>query len=210
MGHRPAPCSKEGLSMNDFILTTQRIRKYYRFAYLAEMFYFFLDLMPGFVRSYVMKILLGACGTHVIIDYKCYIRPPKYVKIGSDIYIGRGVRIFAYSEEHSVTISDHVLIGPDVLLTVLGHDHSTKDLPNQYGRIFIGENVWIGARAVICPGVEVGHGAVVGAGAVVTKDVPPDTIVAGVPARPIGQRPSESVINQQRHSPTTDRSRGHA
>ncbi len=175
--------------MGDYILSAKRIRKYYRYAYLAEMFYFVLDLMPGFVRSFVMRFMLGSCGTHVIFDYKCYIRPPKCVKLGTDIYLGRGVRIFAYNQEYSVTIGDRVFIGPDAYLTVLAHDYSTPELKNIYGSIDVGKNVWIAARAVICPGVTIGEGAVVAAGAVVTKDVPAYTVVAGVPARPIGQRP---------------------
>jgi len=180
------------MTMDDYILSNKRIRKYYRYAYLAELFYFVLDLMPGFVRSFVMKFMLGRCGKNVIFDYKCYIRPPKCVHIGSDIYLGRGMRIFAYNQEYTVTISDHVFIGPDAYLTVLAHDYSTSRLKNIYGSIFVGENVWIAARAVICPGVRIGNGAVVAAGAVVTKDVDPYTIVAGIPARVIGQRPSPS------------------
>jgi len=174
--------------MKETILTSPRIRKYYRSAYLAETFYFILDLMPGFVRSTLMKHLLGSCGDHVIFDYQSYIRPPKYVNLGSDIYIGRGAKIYAYNKEHSVTIRDHVLIGPDVLLTVLGHDHSTPMLTNEYGRILIGENVWIGARALVCPGVTIGDGAVIAAGAVVTDDVLALDIVGGIPARPLGKR----------------------
>ena len=173
------------------ILTRERIINYNRYAYFAEIFYTFLDWMPGFVRFFVMKFLLGKCGDHVIFDYQSYIRPPKCVYLGNDIYIGRGAKIFAYNEEFSVTISDHVLIGPEALLTVLGHHYSTPNYENQYGKIMIGQNVWIGARAVICPGVTIGDGAVIGAGAVVTKDVLSYEIVAGVPARPIGQRSLE-------------------
>jgi maltose O-acetyltransferase len=59
------------------------------------------------------------------------------------------------------------------------------------GAVTIGDRVWIGYRAIILPGIEIGEGAVVGAGAVVTKDVPPFTIVAGNPAVKIGDRPRD-------------------
>lgn len=174
--------------MRATILTKVRIRRYYRYAYLGEMFFTISDLMPGFVRSYIMKSVLGKCGTDVLIDYKCYLRPPRNIYLGDDVYLGRGVQIYAYNEAYCVTIGDHVLIGPEALLTVLSHDYATPNLTNKYGAICVEKGVWIGARAIICPGVTVGEGAVVAAGAVITKDVSPYEIVAGVPAKPIGKR----------------------
>ena len=70
----------------------------------------------------------------------------------------------------------------------LGHDPQSSTFGDRGGDVIIGDRVWIGYGALVMPGITIGEGAVVAAGAVVTKDVEPFTIVAGVPAKPIGQR----------------------
>jgi acetyltransferase-like isoleucine patch superfamily enzyme len=106
--------------------------------------------------------------------------------------IGRGVGIAtgAFIEEsrpNRVTIEDGVNIGPKAM--ILAHDSSLHcirpDLPIRFGDVLIKKMAFIGAGAIILPGVTVGEGAIVAAGAVVTKDVAPGTLVAGVPARQI-------------------------
>lgn len=104
--------------------------------------------------------------------------------------IGEGTRLMIRalaSEPYLVTIEDEVLISADVLL--LTHDGATwvqRDLHagvNKYGRIRICRRAFVGARAIVLPGVTVGERSIVGAGSVVTRDVPPNVVVAGVPAR---------------------------
>ena len=86
-----------------------------------------------------------------------------------------------------ITGSD-VSIGPEATILTLGHDPQSPDFADQGGDVIIGDHVWIAYRAIILPGVRIGDGAVVAAGAVVSKDVEPYTIVAGVPARQVGER----------------------
>ena len=81
-----------------------------------------------------------------------------------------------------------VSIGPEATILTLGHDPQSPDFADLGGDVIIGDHVWIAYRAVILPGVTIGEGAVVAAGAVVTRDVEPFTIVAGVPAHKIGER----------------------
>jgi maltose O-acetyltransferase len=88
----------------------------------------------------------------------------------------------------AIRTGDDVSIGPEAAILTLGHDPQSPDFSDRGGDVNIGSRVWIGYRAVILPGVSVGEGAVVGAGAVVASDVDPFTIVAGVPARKIGDR----------------------
>jgi maltose O-acetyltransferase len=81
-----------------------------------------------------------------------------------------------------------VSIGPEASILTLGHDPQSPVFADRGGDVLIGNRVWIGYRVIILPGVTIGEGAVVGAGAVVTKDVEAYTIVAGNPARKIGER----------------------
>jgi maltose O-acetyltransferase len=87
-----------------------------------------------------------------------------------------------------ICIEDDVSIGPEATLLTLGHDPQSPDFADRGGGITIGTRAWIGYRAVILPGVKIGEGAVIGAAAVVTKDVEPFSIVAGNPAKFIGKR----------------------
>lgn len=109
--------------------------------------------------------------------------------VGEYTFIGRDVEIEVST---SILIGRHCLIGPGVYITDHNHDLSARgpmfQAPCIHGPVTIEDNVWIGARAIILPGVTIESGAVVGAGAVVTRSVARDTIVVGVPARPIRSR----------------------
>jgi maltose O-acetyltransferase len=87
-----------------------------------------------------------------------------------------------------IKIGSDVSIGPEASILTLGHDPQSPDFGDRGGNVVIGDRVWIGYRAIILPGVTIGDGAVVGAGAIVTKDVEPFCIVAGNPARKVGER----------------------
>ena len=110
------------------------------------------------------------------------------VRIGRNSLIGRNCTLDARSP---LTIGDNVSISPEVMILAGTHDVNDPTFPpSPVGphAVAIEDHVWIGTRAMILPGVTVGRGAVVAAGSVVTKDVPPLTIVGGVPAKPLGTR----------------------
>ena len=88
----------------------------------------------------------------------------------------------------AVRTGNDVSIGPEATILTLGHNPQSPDFADLGGDVTIGDHVWIAYRAVSLPGVTIGEGAVVAAGAVVTRDVEPFAIVAGVPARKIGER----------------------
>ena len=130
---------------------------------------------------------------HVLAMYipfgriKRYLYRKRGTKIGKGVDIATGVFIEeAYPE--LVTIEDNVDIGPNVI--IVAHDSSYRtvnpELPTIKKRVVIKRNSYIGAGAIILPGVTIGESSIVAAGAVVTKDVPPRTVVAGIPARVIG------------------------
>ena len=102
--------------------------------------------------------------------------------IGKNVTINKGATILSPGQ---VVIEDNVLIGPEVKITTVDHDLLDRHNLFHFGKVTIKENAWICIGAIICPGVTIGKNAVVAAGAVVTKDVEPNTIVGGVPAKVI-------------------------
>jgi acetyltransferase-like isoleucine patch superfamily enzyme len=111
------------------------------------------------------------------------------VTLGDFVFIGAGSEI---DIAHRVTIGAHTLLAPGVFITDHTHNAARGILLQDQGirsaPVVIGDDVWLGTKAVVLSGVTIGDGAIVGAGAVVTKDVPAHAIVAGVPARVIGER----------------------
>ncbi len=121
------------------------------------------------------------------IDENFGLFPPFYTDYGKNIIFGKNVFINAgckFQDQGGIVIGDRVLIGHNVVLATLNHSQNPKKRANLIpGSIHIGDDVWIGANVTVCPGVSIGNGAIVAAGAVVTKDVPANTIVGGVPAK---------------------------
>lgn len=118
------------------------------------------------------------------------IFPPFYTDCGKNITVGNHVFFNSgcnFQDQGGITIDDGVLIGHNVVLATLNHCMISEQRANlEPAPIHIGKNVWIGANAIVLPGVTIGDGAVIAAGAIVTKDVPANTIVGGVPAKKIG------------------------
>ncbi len=112
---------------------------------------------------------------------------PLYINCGKHITIGKNVFInfdCTFLSLGGITIEDDVLIGPKVSLVTENHPLDPKERKGLIGKpIHIKKNAWIGANATILPGVTIGENAVVAAGAVVSKDVPDNTIVGGIPAK---------------------------
>lgn len=107
----------------------------------------------------------------------------KNTVFGERVFINSGCR---FQDQGGITIGDDAFIGHNVVLATLNHDIDPDKRATTAPRpIVIGTKVWVGANATILPGVRVGDGSIVAAGAVVTQDVPPNVVVAGVPARKI-------------------------
>ena len=115
------------------------------------------------------------------------VLPPLYIDYGKPVAIGRRCFIqqcCTFFGRGGITIGNDVFIGPKVNLITINHEVNPDNRSATYGRpIVIEDKVWIGINSTILPGVKIGYGAIVGAGRVVTKDVPAMTIVAGDPAR---------------------------
>ena len=115
--------------------------------------------------------------------------PPFHTDFGLNITVGKGVFINSgctFQDQGGISIGEGSLIGHQVSIATINHDMDpAKRASMSFRPVVIGKDVWIGDHASILPGVTIGDGAVVAAGAVVTKDVPPRTVVGGVPARVI-------------------------
>ncbi len=115
--------------------------------------------------------------------------PPFHTDFGKNIHLGKNVFINSgchFQDQGGIYVGDDVLIGHGVVLATLNHDLDPDRRADMHpAPIRIGDKVWVGSHSTILPGVTIGEGAVIAAGAVVTKDVPARTIVGGVPAKVI-------------------------
>lgn len=136
-------------------------------------------------RLALLRSLLAACGEDIVIE------PPFFVDYGCNMRVGK-----AFYANHNlvvldgapITFGDHVFIGPNCCFTTAGHplDPAQRNAGLEYAKpITIGNNVWIGMSVQVLPGVTIGDNAVIGAGSVVTKDIPAGMLAYGVPCRPI-------------------------
>lgn len=114
------------------------------------------------------------------------------IRLGHGAHIGANCSLWAGQTRGVITAGDNLLLGPNVTITAANYDfHAGTPVTKQpmtEQPVTIGHDVWIGANATILPGVAIGDGAIIGAGAVVTGNIDAATVAAGNPARPIGQR----------------------
>ena len=141
------------------------------------------------VKMYLYKALFKEIGKRVIFDPYDHFSY-ETISLGSDVFIGSGAKFSA--SESSITIGSKVMFGPNV--TIMGGDHNTsvigrymydvkEKLPENDLPIVIENDCWIGANSIILKGVTIGEGSIVGAGSVVTQDVPDFSLVSGNPAK---------------------------
>lgn len=135
-------------------------------------------------REKLLKEMFGSIGEG------CYIEPPFHANWGGKhVYMGKGVYAnfnLTLVDDGNIYIGDYVMFGPNVTIATAGHpvEPHLRQRALQYNAdIHIGNNVWIGAAAVILPGVSIGDNSVIGAGSVVTKDIPEGVVAVGNPCR---------------------------
>ena len=129
-------------------------------------------------------------GKNVTIWNNVQIDSPSKLTIGDNVSLNRNAILHAGGK---IVIGSNVLIGPGVIIYSQNHSYSdSKELIINQGyntkKVTIFDNVWIASNAIILPGVTIGEGSIIGAGSVVTKDVKPNTVVAGNPAVVIKKR----------------------
>ena len=138
---------------------------------------------PEEVHGFMTEILGKRLPQSTTVLPPFYIDYGKPVSIGEDCFIQQCCTFFGRC---GITIGNGVFIGPKVNLITINHDTDPENRSATYGKpIVIEDKVWIGINSTVLPGVRIGYGSIIGANSVVTKDVPPMTIVAGNPARVI-------------------------
>ena len=164
--------------------------------YIGRIVLFIDRAMYKFIVLPIKKAMLQECGDNVIIGKRTNLTYQN-IRVGSNVYIGHNCEFLSSRAE--IIIGNDVMFAPHVSVITGNHRtdvkgrtmYSIKDeekIPENDGNVWFEGDNWIGTNATILKGVVVGKGAVVAAGAVVNKDVPPYTIVAGVPAKIIKKR----------------------
>ena len=138
----------------------------------------------------------------------CYIEPPfhanwggRHVHFGNHVYANFNLTLI---DDTHIYIGSHTMIGPGVIIATAGHPvlPILREQAYQYNApIHIGSNCWLGAGVIVLPGVTIGDNTVIGAGSVVTKDIPSDVVAVGAPCRvmrPIGERDKEFYFKDKR------------
>ena len=136
-------------------------------------------------RQALLKQLFAASGEHVWLEPPIYAAYGSNTTVGDHVYFNFGVTLV---DDYKITIGSHVLFAPHVSIAVTSHPlhPALRQRGEMYALpVVIGDWVWIGTGAILCPGVTIGEGSVVGAGSVVTRDVPPLVFAAGNPCRVI-------------------------
>ncbi len=147
--------------------------------------------MYRWLRKVIVGPTLRSHGTDINVEYGAFFGTGERITLGSRSSIGINARIHGPCE-----IGDDVMMSPAVVIYALSHAFEDTSVPMiDQGflpprPVIIESDVWIGTRSIILPGVRIGQGSIVGAGAVVSRDVPPYSIVAGNPAKVVRSRRS--------------------
>lgn len=159
------------------------------YSWLNSKEWIFIALLKRIPSRRIRMALLRYKGAKIAKDVAMFasieIRNPKGLVIGNGCSIGPKVLLDA---RKGLRIGKSVTIAYDAIIWTLHHDMNASDFRTIGAKTTIDDYVWICSRSIILPGVHIGEGAVVASGAVVTKDVPPYTVVGGIPAIKIGER----------------------
>ena len=138
---------------------------------------------------------LRKVGKNLVVFSHVTIDTPKAIEMGKNVAINYGCIIDA-SDGGEIIIGDNVSMGPYCVLRAANHVFTNPNIPireqgHEPGKIILEDDVWLGANVIVLPNVKIGRGSVIGAGAVVTKEIEPYSIAVGVPAKKIRRRGNE-------------------
>jgi maltose O-acetyltransferase len=145
------------------------------------------------LRRWITQALFKRAGRNINIEKGAYFGDGSQIEIGNNSGIGVNCQVCGLIE-----IGDNVMMGPEVIILTISHKYDRLDVPMlEQGHglpepVTIGDDVWIGTRAIILPGISIGKGSIIGAASVVTKDVPKYAVVCGNPAKVVKYRTDNS------------------
>lgn len=143
------------------------------------------------IREYVRRITGDGAGAGLRIFLPFYTDFGRNIRLGENVFINSGC---CFQDQGGISVGDRALIGHQVVIATINHGLPVNDRGDNYlAPVKIGNDVWIGAHATILPGVSVGDGAIIAAGATVVGDVKAGTIVGGCPAKYIKDVPGRPV-----------------
>lgn len=137
------------------------------------------------LRRFFLRLAGAKLPKNVRFFEGVHVRNPKGVALGEGCSIGTRVLL---DGREGLTVGKSVVFGYECIVWTLNHDYNDVNFRTKGGPVTIGDYAWICSRSIVLPGITIGEGAVVASGAIVTKDVPPYTIVAGIPAKVVGKR----------------------
>jgi maltose O-acetyltransferase len=169
--------------------------------FIKQYFYLPVLSLQGRLSTALWRMRVKQMGHSVTINPGCTLADAKDITVGHHVFVHQGAHFYT-GRGSQITIGNYVMIGRDCSLLATNRDVSDWRQPMCFGTeyikkpIIIEDDVWIGERVIVTAGVTIHHGAVVGAGAVVTKDVPPFAIVGGVPAQVLRYRFDPKTIKK--------------
>lgn len=171
------------------------IERCFRFGAGRFLIYNISTIPSNHLRKFLYKGLGASIAKHVVFHFRTEIRSPYNLSIGKGSIIGDNALLDA---RNKLIIGENVNLSLNVSIYTEQHDHRDPFFgccKKRKMNVEIGNRVWIGSNVIILPGVHIGEGAVCCAGCVVTKDIEPFSVVAGIPARKVGERPKDLRYN---------------
>ncbi len=141
------------------------------------------------LRRVIAERLFKRCGDFFTAEQNVQFNFGQNIEVGSNVFINRNTFL---DSKGGIEIGDYSGLGENVIIFTHGHSESVHDV-RSYGKVIIGDFVKVYSASMIMPGVTIGDQAIVAAGSLVNKDVPPNTVVAGIPAKPVRERNNEGL-----------------
>jgi len=170
----------------------ERLLRLIRSIFCVKCYLHMIKIMNYYSYTHVKELPKLKHGNNLRLSPTVSLSNSERILMGKNVRIGERCTIWGGSNSGTITICDDVMMAPEVFITASNYDFNagspvTKQ-PTIEKDVYIGKDVWIGAKAVILPGVKIGDYAIIGASSVVTKDVPELSVVAGVPAKIVASR----------------------
>ncbi len=159
------------------------------YSYFSTLVNGLLDILPHFIRNVFYRLFLGNFGKGCLIDYKVYMRYFRRISLGKKSVINRGCEFYpSHHLKKNIVIGNNVVISPNVKFFAASQNYKEPNMPDIGESIIVEDNCYICAGSILLQGVKIGCNSVIGAGSVVTRSIPPNSVAVGVPCKVIRTR----------------------